>query len=144
MAKTNETRTPEVKTGSKSHPGFYVFSTLTASNEYALWEPRKEGQRSGPHVKKKSVTILGGSNVINKQFVTPRGVLTHVTPEDMKLLENNRTFKQHYERGFLVVAEKRGEPNEVAKSMTKKDKSAQLEPADYKHKDNAPTTGKAT
>jgi len=143
MALSKETRTPEVKTGSKSHPGFYVFSTLTAPNEYTLWVAKPKGQEGGPNIKKRSVLINGGANVVNKHYVTPRGVVTHVSAEDMELLKGNRTFRQHYDRGYLTATEKRGDPNEVAKSMTPKDHSAQIEPSDFE-KGKTPTTGKVS
>ena len=105
----------------------YIYSTLSCDNEYRGY---KEGSKDVPTVKW-AVVIKGGANIASKNLITPKGVLTTVSDEEMKLLEGNAQFKRHVDRGFLIVEKKKVEAEEVAKNMKKKDKSAPTTDEDF-------------
>lgn len=107
---------------------YFIYSTLSCDNEYRGY---KEGSKDVPSVKW-SVVIKGGANIASKNLITPKGVLTTVSDEEMALLETNAQFKRHVERGFLIVEKKKVEAEEVAKNMKKKDKSAPTVASDFK------------
>lgn len=117
------------KKASKSDP-VYVYSTLTMDQEYTLFKARDAEQVP---VIERSVIIHGGANVANrKTVVTPKGVMTQIDGDQLKLLRNNHVFVQH-EAGhyIIVVIGKRAELKEVLKDMKKKDGNAPLTPEDY-------------
>lgn len=107
----------------------YVFSTLTASNEYRSYG---QGGADLPHVDK-SVLIVGGSNVPDKHLITPYGVMTAVSAEDYSWLQENEMFKLHQKNGFITVRDKPADAEKVAASdMETRDQSAPLVDADFK------------
>jgi len=114
---------------------FYVYSTLTADNAYAVYK-EKDANKDIPEIER-TILIKGGHGVANKHFQTPQGVVTSVSDEDMKVLEQNVHFKFHRENGFLKVERHKAETERVAADMEEKDKSAPLTPNDFK-KENLP------
>ena len=109
----------------------YVYSTLTGDQEYALYPPPKDIDFKGIPKPLKTVVVYGGSNVINKNMVTPRGVVTHVTDEQLKTLEQIKAFQKHRTRNFISVDKSKHDPEKVAKDMQPRDSSAQLEEKDF-------------
>jgi len=105
----------------------YVYSTLSCDNEY-----RSYGKGGGDIQNVVAhVLIRGGAGIANKNILTPKGVATQVTNEELAILESNDQFKLHVANGFIIVENKKAEADEVAKNMTKKDKSAPATPEDY-------------
>ena len=97
-----------------------ITSTLTTPVQYNVWEttPSKEIRI------KRSVTIQGGANVANKNFITPEGVVTEVTQDELdEVLLNDPVFILHLEGGFVKVS-KSAKLN--VKDMTARDESAPL------------------
>jgi hypothetical protein len=78
-----------------------------------------------------AVLIKGGHGVSNKHFVTPQGVMTKVSDDDMSILLKNDAFKRHCEKGFMHYEKKYINPEKAAKNMENKDGSAPYTPADY-------------
>jgi hypothetical protein len=119
---------------------FYVYSTLTSTNNYAIYKPQPKDSKATPTIQKK-ISILGGSNVMPMPregmlypiggLVTPRGTVTEVSDEDMELLEKDYHFNEHRKNGFIVVEKKELAPEKVVKNMTPKDGSAPKTPEDY-------------
>ena len=108
---------------------YYVYSTLTSPQLYTSYTPGVEGGL--PQVAYE-VRIEGGSNVANKHFVTPRGVVTKITEEDYLHLQENSQFKRHEKNGFITVRNDNVDPEvAVAKGMNQKDDSAPVTPNDY-------------
>ncbi len=101
-----------------------VYSTLTNNNIYAQYD------YSGPDLPRvvKSVLINGGTGVADKNIVTPIGVVTQVTDEDMRFLETEITFKEHVKNGFIKVEKTKRDMSKVTKDMILEDKSAPLTP----------------
>lgn len=114
----------------------FIYSTLTCDNEYTEWKKTGDQQSAV-----RSVLIKGGHGVMNKNFLTPLGIVTEVSDDDMRFLMNNSAFKFHLEGGFLKVEEKSYESEKVAADMTGADASAQLTPADFEEGGRAHVPG---
>ena len=79
----------------------HVFSTITNPVSYVEYEGTDTG-RNRPI--KRSVTIKGGHGVAEaRNLVTPYGVATQVTEDELAFLEANPAFQRHKARGFLTV-----------------------------------------
>lgn len=105
----------------------YILSTMSTGVDYSLYEKTP----SGLTVVKKTVSINGGANVMDKHFITPLGVVTKVSDEDLELLEANPVFKQHKADGFIKI--QKNDKVETSQ-MEKKDASAQPTAEDFKKK----------
>jgi len=115
----------------------YIYSTLTADNSYALWQPPVKGdtvRRMKLDEKGNAIrlNVRGGANVSNKHFVTPKGVLTVADKDLYEAVKNDACFQAHCDGGFIKVEQKEAKTEKVTKDMTKKDKSAPKTKADYK------------
>lgn len=108
--------------------GVYVFSTLTASQEYRKYS--KGG--ADINVVERSVFIAGGSNIPDKYLRTPIGVMTHISDEDYAWLKEDESFKLHEKNGFIKVENKAFEAEVVAADMETRDQSAPTVDADLK------------
>jgi len=105
----------------------YVCSKLASDNAYTTWHSGQKAANDMPR-KDRQVLIKGGSGVINKQLVTPYGVVTKITGEERELVTKScPAFNRHVKAGYLKVLEKDPSPKDV-KSMAKdmsEDKSKQ-------------------
>jgi len=118
----------------------YIYSTLSASVRYAASEP---GGADVP-VPTDGILVAGGTNVANKNLITPRGaVVTEVTEEQLERLRNDEVFKLHQANGFVTISSKLEDGEKVASAdLEGRDASAPLTPEDYDGKDGveAPKT----
>ena len=105
----------------------YIYSTLSSDNEYRVY--KKGG--ADMNIVAGKVVVKGKANIANKNIITPRGVATMVTADELKLLEENESFKRHKERGFISVSTKQETADKVANDMSKKDKSAPKTKEDF-------------
>lgn len=105
----------------------YVFSTLTAAQVYTR---TATGSNDLPKTLA-SVRIEGGSNVPDKNLVTPIGVMTEVDDEQMTVLQENPVFRMHVENGFIKVEKKPAPVEKVAADMPTRDESAPLVDQDF-------------
>lgn len=100
---------------------------MASDNAYTTWHPGRKAANDMPR-KDRQVLIKGGSGVINKQLVTPHGVVTAITSEELELVRKScPAFTRHEKAGFLKVLEKDPSPKDVesmAKDMSE-DKSKQ-------------------
>lgn len=106
----------------------YIYSTLTADNEYST----KAG----------TVVIFGRSGArMRGKLETPRGVATRVTEEQLKGLEEHPLFKRHQEGGFISIQKKELTETRADKlidgEMEKADSSAQETEQSMKGKSKA-------
>ena len=111
----------------------YVISSLSRDNTFAVYE-KKSGNVL---VIKKSILIKGGAHVADKKtLVTPNGVPTEVSKEDLEILKENYAFKKFLERGFMKIMESgsKFKAQDESEKMTEKDASAQITKEDYKKK----------
>lgn len=118
----------------------FIYSTLTADNKYSGYQ---KGGGDIPSVTWE-VLVKGGTGVANNRLITPQGVVTEVTDEELARLKENVIFNRHVENGFIVISDKREDPEKVAADMTGRDPSAPLVDADFEVEGKkAPThTGK--
>lgn len=128
----------------------WVFSTL--SNDNAYTEYTKGG--SDLPIATRSVLIKGGTGVTDARLVTPQGVATEVSGDELALLEANTLFQLHKKNGFIKVEEgdeRLHEDDIVAatEGMSHDDPSRQTVVADFEADRGAaeqaptPTTGKS-
>jgi hypothetical protein len=105
-----------------------VYSTLACSQVYG---PYTKGGGDLPR-REVSVHIKGGAGVSNKHFLTPQGVVTTITQEELALCRQDLVFLQQEAAGYLVVDEKGKavDPDHVATDMANDDPSRPLAPAD--------------
>ena len=119
----------------------YVYSTATNSGTYVEYENNSSHDISIPkrftNGKPMKVTIKGGHGLANKHFVTPQGVVTTVTDEEMEMLLRNKSFLRHVHLGFISCDKKKVAPEKKAVNMNQKDGSAPLTPADYVETENS-------
>lgn len=106
----------------------HVYSTLSAGVAYSRYRQDAAG---GPNVIIGSILINGGAGIANKHLVTPRGVHTAITEEELAILINDPIFKKHMEKGFITYSESEGKAETVAADMTTRDNSAPISPNDY-------------
>lgn len=117
----------------------YIYSTLSSDQLYTLWiTPKNEGMLPK---KKSQVLIKGKANVADKNFITPRGMVTSVSDEELKQLEANSQFRKHVERSFIKVEAKKANVDKAVKDMEARDASAPLTADSFKAED-APTLNK--
>ena len=104
-----------------------VYSTLTNDSAYVHYT--KVAGNDLPTVKKK-VTIKGGAGRGETGLLTPLGVATIITGDDLAFLEENDQFKKHKARGFLTVVSRDApdNANKVAVNMEQEDGSRPLTP----------------
>jgi len=82
---------------------------------------------------KRKVLINGGHGVANsKTLVTPKGIVTKVTDDEMEFLLKNEAFQRHVKNGFLSYDKNKADPEKKAANMMKGDRSAPLTPNDFK------------
>ena len=106
----------------------YVYSTLTADNIYAGYV---KGGADIPIVER-SVHIKGGANVADKRLITPRGVATEVSADDLEFLLENSVFQMHVENGYVTFSDHKEDPEVVvASGMEGRDQASPLEPGDF-------------
>lgn len=108
----------------------YIVSTLSAPVTYTFY-----GALSG-NMKKviKEITINGGANVANKRtLVTPSGVPTQVSADELEMLKKHPVFKKHEASGHVKIVNTgyQEEAEKAAKDMAEKDTSAPRTPKDY-------------
>lgn len=109
--------------------GKYICSNLASDKTFVEYHQLKTSANDLP-VKKKAVTIKGGSGIANKHFITPRGIVTEVTDSECEFLEKHIAFKRQVSRGFLEVLNKSPSTATAEKisSDLKEDNSAPITP----------------
>lgn len=107
----------------------YVFSTLSSDQVYVQWGDAPA--QGGLPVRRAQVLIAGGANVANERFVTPQGVATQVTAEQLEILNGIKAFQDHVKANHIKVSKSKADADEVAQDMKPKDESAPLTEPDY-------------
>jgi hypothetical protein len=108
-----------------------IFIVSKASTDMAFVKYSEAAKNGIPKIVKK-VVIKGGANVAQKKtFITPQGVVTRVSSEDLEFLLSNSDFLRVQANGFMSVINDDRDMDRAAKDMTPKDKSAPKVAADY-------------
>lgn len=94
----------------------YVYSTLTCDNAYTVYEKTTGGLT----IPKAEVVINGGTGLANKHLITPLGMVTNITDDELAMLKENPVFIEHVKNGFLIVQEggKAEDAEKVASDMS--------------------------
>lgn len=100
----------------------YIYSTLTSDQIYTNYKASPNGV---PQATSK-IFVKGGANLMTKHMVTPRGVVTEVTAEELAELRNNEVFKLHQANGFIQVSEAKTDVEKAVSDMVGRDQSAPL------------------
>lgn len=118
----------------------FVYSTATNDITYVDYLPAAEN--GAKRNIKKSVLIKGGAGLPkHRTLITPYGVKTEVSDEDLAFLESNQAFQRHAKRGFMKVMKRNVDPDKVAADMAQRDGSAPYVPNDYEAKKQGKTGG---
>jgi hypothetical protein len=116
----------------------YVYSTATCTTSYVLYKEDKD-KNSGFAEAVKKVTINGGHGVATKHLVTPKGIVTKVSEDDLAFLLADINFQRHMKAGFMMYEKsKKVDTEKKVENMAKGDNSAPLVPKDFtesKHSD---------
>lgn len=107
----------------KSH---YVYSTLSSDVIYQNTVP---GGADIPRVVAE-VLIKGGAGIANDRLITPRGVVTSVTEQQLEALRLNPVFQMHEKNGFIQVSDHSVNADTAAADMVGRDQSAPVVPQD--------------
>ena len=84
----------------------FIFCTLASDVAYTN---HAQGGGDMP-IELPPVVIKGGAGVANDRIVTPRGVATEVTEEQVEYLRQNEIFKLHEKNGFIKCGVSDGLP----------------------------------
>lgn len=107
----------------------YILSKLANSQKYTKYVKGANNM----NVAVKIITIKGGADITDKNLITPQGVITQVTADELEILKENKDFLRHLDKGHVKYFATT--PN-IDKNVDKmeKDKSAPLTPDDYTKK----------
>ena len=117
---------------------YYVYSTMSQDVRYCQYSKPVGGGEFTPTILR-SVTIKGGTGVINRNLITPHGVVTAIDEDEHRFLEGgegqapDRTFQALKKAGFVKVEKKNFKVEKVVKDLATKDKSAQKTKDDFKN-----------
>lgn len=104
---------------------YIIYSSLAEDQKYTTWNRTKE--RVTPA---QSVLIKGGHGKWDRHnLFTPHGIVNRVTSEEYEILRQVPQFRDHVEKGFLIVSAKEHAPEVVITDMNPDDKSGQLSEA---------------
>lgn len=115
-----------------------VASTLSSDMKYTLWRPKTKDAPGGVNTVQAQVVIHGGHGVAIRHdhggLVTPQGVLTSVTNDQLDLLKGNEIFQTHLRNGFIRIIEtdRKVESEKAAKDLEATEPSSPLTNADFK------------
>jgi len=110
----------------------YVYSTMSTDVAYAYWVP--SGQGTMIQDSARTVLIRGGAGVADARLITPQGVVTEVTDDQLEHLRKDEVFKLHERGGFVSVQSVSYDPpkvESVVADMTGRDEAAPLVPQDF-------------
>lgn len=106
----------------------YIYSTLSAD---VLYGPYRPGGGDIPE-RVAHVHIKGKAGITTDRLVTPRGVVTPVTAEQLAICEADPVFIMHRTNGFIVVDDADMDADNMGDSMAKDKGSAPTTAADFK------------
>ncbi len=108
----------------------YIYSTIGTDMAYTIYA---ENRNTDIAIAEKVVYIKGGAGVAEaRNLVTPRGVMTEVTTEELEALQKCFLFNMHLEGGYLSIDSKKVDPDKKANDMNEKDETRQITPDDFK------------
>lgn len=115
----------------------YIASTMTSDVKYTRWKSNPGGiNTKQPITAMDHVLVKGGHGVASRRpdggLVTPNGVVTKVTDDELAFLKKDETFNTHLKSGAVRIMASNTAPEKAAKDMLQEDKSAPLTAKDFK------------
>lgn len=121
----------------------FVISKLANDNKYPINESHEKNKEAAKQSKilprVKMLIIKGGSGVMGKNLITPDGVSTEVTQEEVEMLKKNTAFMRQMKRGYLKIMNEKMDATKAASDLEGRDKSDQMVEQDFEP-DKEPTT----
>lgn len=91
----------------------HIVSKMTHDVKYTLWQSNP----GGINIPKSHVLVKGGHGVARRDatggLFTPNGVVTHVTDEQLAVLEADETFKTHLANRVVTIVKSEPAPKKV-------------------------------
>jgi hypothetical protein len=113
----------------------YIYSTLTGAVKYNTYA--QDDGAALPRVIR-SVLIKGGANLADKNLVTPKGVMTEITEEQLADLREISVFQLHEKNGFIKIETSNRDIEKTVSDMQARDESAPLTPDDFEDSEIKP------
>ncbi len=116
----------------------HIASTMTSDVKYTRWTSNPGGINTKKEVTtgKDHVLIRGGHGVAQRKadggLVTPNGIITSVTEEELAFLMKDEVFQTHLKAGAVKVLKHNTTPEKAVKDMATESKSAPLTDKDFK------------
>lgn len=116
----------------------HIASTMTSDVKYTRWisNPGGINTKRPVTVGKDHVLVKGGHGVAQRQdnggLVTPNGVITAVTDEELEFLMKDETFQTHLKHGAVKVLKQNTTPEKAVKDMEQENKAGPLTEKDFK------------
>lgn len=107
----------------------YIYSTLANDQAYTDHEPLSD--KGALQREKQRVIIKGGAGVANDRLITPLGVVTKITDQEMSVLQKNEVFRLHKQNGYIKIGNHEVDAEVMAADMTTRDESAPMVPGDF-------------
>lgn len=107
----------------------FITSRLASGVDYAFYVKGPNGINKVA----KTISIKGGSDVINKTtLLTPQGIVTELSKEELDELKTHPVFMMHLENGYITINENEKAANNAGDKL-EVDKSSQITDADYEN-----------
>ena len=115
----------------------YIVSTLSSDQAYTQWnrpEVDSKSRISRPAIKGAVIVVKGKANITTKNLITPEGILTSVTEDELAILKTIKDFNSAVSAGYLKVIGREAPIAKVVRDMKDRDESAPLsiEKVDFK------------
>lgn len=110
--------------------GLFVVSTCSTAIKFVDYHEHSLTRGQIPQIKR-SLTIRGGANLMNKHLFTPNGVATPITESDLAFLTANAMFMAKVADGFFSIIGDDGDTERRARDMWAKDGTAPKTEADF-------------
>lgn len=105
----------------------YVVSKLTSSQDYNFYS-LNEGGRSQITC---TIHVNGGTNLADKHFITPDGIITELSDEQAERLSSHPVFQIHEKNGFVKIVSTESNAKKAKSELEAEDKSAPMTPKKY-------------
>ncbi len=114
----------------------YILSKLANTQNYTQYA-KGVGNLNVPV---QTVTVNGGADITGKNLITPEGVITKISADELEILKANKDFQRHLEQGHVKYFGVQPNIEKASGKMTK-DVSRPLTPSDYSKKGKKVKTG---
>ncbi len=104
----------------------YVLSKLANATCYNVYAKSP----SGVNIVTKRILIAGGADVTDKNLIMPEGVVTKIDNDELAILQENKVFQNHLEKGYVRYYKTKPDVDKEAVKLSK-DNSKQLTDDDY-------------